>query len=133
MMIAGSYFDIRRLGIPKVLLSMEAIVSLGIWLLFYQDCVLEKLLGVLVGIGIILISRFSEGCIGLADGILLCMTGILLGYRQNLEMMMYAILLAAVASIIIIVFRKANRKSRIPFYPFLFTGFMLLEWRVFYG
>lgn len=80
--------------------------------------------GLGVGIFVIIISILTEGKIGMGDGLLLCVTGIGLGFWTNLELFALALLLAAIVSILLLTFRVADRKKCIPFIPFLFFSFL---------
>jgi leader peptidase (prepilin peptidase)/N-methyltransferase len=82
--------------------------------------------GVLIGACVIGISIVTGGKIGIGDGLLLCVTGIGLGFWGNLELFGFALFLAAGLSIVLLIFRLADRKKSIPFVPFLFFGYVLL-------
>jgi leader peptidase (prepilin peptidase)/N-methyltransferase len=68
----------------------------------------------------------SDGKIGIGDGVLLCATGLGLGFWSNLELFAIALLLAAVISIVLLTFRLADRKKSIPFVPFLLLGYVFV-------
>jgi leader peptidase (prepilin peptidase)/N-methyltransferase len=82
--------------------------------------------GLTVGLVILLISKMTGGKIGMGDGILLCVTGIGLGFWNNLELFGVALFLAAVLSIILMILRVVDRKTSIPFIPFLFAGYLII-------
>ncbi len=82
--------------------------------------------GLAIGLATILISKATAGKIGMGDGILLCVTGIGLGFWNNLELFGIALFLAAILSILLLVFRLADRKKSIPFIPFLFAGYLII-------
>ena len=82
--------------------------------------------GVIIGISLILVSLATRGKIGMGDGLLLCSTGLGLGFWNNLELLSIALFLAAVVSVLLLVFHTANRKKSIPFVPFIFTGYLFL-------
>ncbi len=81
--------------------------------------------GILVGILVILISKATKGKIGMGDGLLLSVTGLGLGFWGNLELFALALFAAAIVSIALLITRLANRKTSIPFVPFLFLGYIL--------
>lgn len=82
--------------------------------------------GLAVGLAALLISRATGGKIGLGDGIILCVTGLGLGFWSNLELFGIALFLAAVLSIILLALRLVNRKQSIPFIPFLLAGYLII-------
>jgi len=85
----------------------------------------DRIGGIFVGICVIVISKVTGGKIGLGDGIILSVTGIGLGLWGNLELFAIALFAAAIVSIILLVFRLADRKKSIPFVPFLFLGYLI--------
>src|SRR5690349_4942477 len=56
---------------------------------------LDRFAGSAVGISVVLISLATKGKIGMGDGILLCITGLGLGFWGNLELFAIALLMAA--------------------------------------
>lgn len=82
--------------------------------------------GLMVGIAFILLSKITQGKVGIGDGIILCVTGIVLGFWMNLELLAVALFIAAMISIILLIFRLATRKTSIPFVPFIFTAYIIL-------
>lgn len=89
--------------------------------------VTDRIFGLTVGLGVVLLSKATRGKIGIGDGLVLGVTGMGLGFWGNMELFALALSLAAVFSIGLIVLRKANRKKAIPFMPFLLMGFLLLS------
>ena len=88
--------------------------------------VTERLGGCALGFGVILLSKATGGKIGLGDGILLCVTGLGLGFWSNTELFGIALSLAAAVSAILLLLRIADRKKSIPFIPFLLAGYVIL-------
>lgn len=129
-------------GLPGVLLLLNAwqdvrkreIVPWSLWIFLILGIIgnavkpmhslWSMLGGAAVGIGMLLISVFSRGSVGLGDGFLLCVTGIYLGLEANLLMLLGALFLCALFSILLLCFRKAGRKTNVPFVPFLLAGYL---------
>ncbi|MDF2943160.1 MAG: putative rane protein [Herbinix sp.] len=86
----------------------------------------ERIGGVAIGACIIAISKVTGGKIGMGDGFLLCVTGLGLGFWGNLELFGVALFFAALVSIVLLMFRLADRKKSIPFVPFLLMGYVFL-------
>lgn len=85
----------------------------------------ERTAGALVGVGVIILSKATGGKIGLGDGLVLCVTGMALGFWCNMELFTLSLLAAALVSIVLLILRRADRKKRIPFIPFLLFGHIL--------
>lgn len=101
-------------------------ILIGICLPFSSSITItDRLLGSLVGLGVIVISLITRGKIGMGDGVVLCITGINLGFWNNLELFLIALSLSAIISIILLATKRANRKKEIPFVPFIFIAFVI--------
>lgn len=100
--------------------------------LSYQLVPLTSLIGG-VGIGIVLlmISFVTKGKIGSGDGIILMVTGLFLGFYDNLLLLLSATFLSAIVGAFILLKKGMNKKYEIPFIPFLLLSFAggLIIWR----
>lgn len=83
--------------------------------------------GVFLGIGVVLLSKATGGKIGMGDGLVLVVTGMGLGFWGNIELFALALSIAAVFSIGLLVLRRADRKKAIPFMPFLCLAYIFLS------
>ncbi len=88
--------------------------------------ILDRIGGIGIGVAVIMISIATAGKIGLGDGLILCLTGLGLGFWANLELFAIALMIAAIVSIILLIARLADRKKSIPFVPFLLIGYIIL-------
>ena len=101
-------------------------ILIGICLPFSSAItIIDRLVGSLVGLGVILISMMTRGKIGMGDGIILCITGISLGFWKNLELFLIALLLSAIISILLLATKRVDRQKAIPFIPFIFIAFVI--------
>ena len=107
---------------------------IGLGAIFLMICILwmdnldlaNRMGGLMIGLSILALSKITAGKIGMGDGLLLCVTGMGLGFWLNLELLGVALLLAATLSIVLLILRKVDRKQTIPFIPFLFVGYLIL-------
>lgn len=88
---------------------------------------IDRICGLLIGIGVVLLAKLTGEKIGLGDGLVLCVTGLGLGFWSNLELFALALTIAAVFSIILLVLRLANRKKSIPFLPFVLISYLFFN------
>ena len=106
-----------------ILLAAAAVVML----FFSKDIsLINAIIGIAEGLLLILISVLTKGQIGLGDGILLAACGLMLGGRDNLIMFFFACLSSAVVSALIMIIKKADKKTKIPFVPFMIPGFLIM-------
>lgn len=82
-----------------------------------------QFLGVIVGIGMILISVCTKQAIGLGDGLVLLVVGIFIGLWKTLMILFLAGILVAVVGIVLMVQKKGNLKTSLPFIPFLLAAY----------
>ena len=112
----------------KVGIVMMCAVLLCVLIPFCQTLsILDRALGLSLGLGVMLLSKATEGKIGMGDGLVLGVTGLGLGFWSNMELFAVALAMAAVFSIGLLVLRRANRKKAIPFMPFLLMAYLCLN------
>lgn len=88
--------------------------------------ILSRIMSLSLGIGLLITSKVTGGKIGIGDGLVICVTGIGLGFWSNIELFALALLLAAIFSIGLLVLRLADKKKSIPFLPFLFLAYIII-------
>lgn len=92
----------------------------------YSISIADRICGLALGLSVVVLSKATGGKIGMGDGMLLCITGLGLGFWSNLELFAIALILAAIVSIFLLMLRLADRKKSIPFIPFLLIGYVIL-------
>ena len=63
---------------------------------------------------------------GSGDGGILLILGLLLGSKNLMYLCIIALTISFVVSLLLLVTRRANGKTRIPFVPFLFVGYLVV-------
>lgn len=86
----------------------------------------NSLAGTFVGISVIALSKATDGKIGIADGIIFIIVGVTVGGWGSLELFVYSLFLSAFVSVVLMLFKQANRKTSIPFIPFILMGYLCL-------
>jgi len=82
------------------------------------------LAGSVPGICLMLFSFATGGGIGLGDGLLLAVVGLLTGLEESLWVLLGALLLSSALSLGMLVQGKWNRKHTVPFVPFLLAAYV---------
>ena len=126
LLIISSWTDIKRKMISGVVLWIFVFLGIITNLIFHYNSILSVIGGIIPGVITIGISRLTKGEIGLGDGLLLCVTGLYVGFYVNLEMFFLALFLAAICGIVLLALRKAGRKTELPFVPFLLTAYIII-------
>lgn len=96
----------------KVFINKE----FGIW---------EIIGGVLIGFCAIGLSMVSRDQIGRGDGLVIAAIGLMLGFRKCLFAVCMASIIMTLVSVIVLILRKGNRNTRLPFVPALFAGYVM--------
>lgn len=119
----GSISDIRYNNVTfrYLILSASGCIALSV------PCfdTLNFFTGLLPGLFLLLFARISSGAIGDADAYAVCFIGVLLGLYTAVTILMIALLVICIYAQILIITKKAGRRSRLPLYPYLTAAFLL--------
>ena len=119
--------DLNCSGIKSVpLLLLGGMTAVLLHLFAQEESVFYLMTGMSVGIVLLLYSLVTHESIGYGDGCLFVMTGLFLGFWENLVLLLLASVLAGIGAAVLLFFRKKKKKERIPFVPFVFTAYVLL-------
>lgn len=83
--------------------------------------------GIALGLSMIGLSVITNNQIGKGDGMVIAMLGISLGFRDCLMVIAFASVVMAFLSIVLLLLKKANKKTRLPFIPALFISFVVIN------
>lgn len=109
----------RKIGIRMSVFTVCAALLLDASALFSgQEEMLTYVGGLLPGVVLLLLALLSRGAAGSGDGICFLVLGVLLGTWMTWILLMYSLLLASVCGVILMLFQKAGRKTRMPFLAF---------------
>lgn len=82
--------------------------------------------GILPGAFMLLLCHITEGKLGSADGMMVIPIGLMHQWQRCTAEVMGACLLTFFLAAVLIISRKGNRKTQIPFAPFLCTAVVLV-------
>ena len=117
--------DLRK---RKILLLPVGIFFLtGVIISIFQgrEDFIASLAGGSLGGIVLLLALITKEKIGFGDGFVLLATGALLGIRMNLYMFLFALFIASLKGIWMLISRKGNRNTEMAFVPFLIPGLTL--------
>ncbi|MBR1478557.1 MAG: hypothetical protein IJ608_11440 [Lachnospiraceae bacterium] len=86
--------------------------------------ILEIFLGILPGLLLLVIALLSHKA-GSADGPVIMVPGILLGYRVAVEVLCMSIFLISVFSIVLLIIRRVDKNTKLPYIPFAAVSLMI--------
>lgn len=113
--------DFRRQTIDirvSVFVGCAALLLDGAALIGGQTEILTFLGGLVPGILLLVLALTSKGAAGIGDGICFLVLGALLGTWITWTVLMSALILASVVGTLLMFFRKAGRRTHMPFLVF---------------
>lgn len=125
LMGCAAFFDARTKKIPLWMIGVTAAVSMLAGALFLKNgtCNAQELAASLMpGALLLLVALVTREAVGYGDGLLLLAAGPLFGWQKMLLCIPAALLLTTLVSVVLLACKKADRKTRIPFVPFLAAG-----------
>ncbi len=118
-----SIIDIRKQKIPDIIIYPAIIVFLVIKIWIFNDSLFTVLLLPIAGfIPFFLIWYFTKGKMGLGDAKFSAFLSLILGIEQWFLMIFLSSLFALIFAGIMLLAKKMNRSSKIPYGPFLSIG-----------
>ena len=85
----------------------------------------EMICGAILGGLVLALALISKEAVGIGDGIILIVSGIILGYRALLELILISLMLTGTVALFLIVVKRKWRTYRLPFIPFLLAAYLL--------
>ncbi len=118
--------DIKRKELTLIYILVFGIGGILLHLFVPVCSIYSILLGMLLGIGMILVSFVTGGSVGMGDGVLLVVTGVYLGGLGNLELFLTGLFFAAIWALGLLVLKKKKGKEEIAFVPFLLISYLTM-------
>lgn len=119
----NSYWDIRKGEISLAVTFVYTVLNI-FYLLLNRQRIILLLAGVLPGLMLLCVGKFSGGALGMGDGLMVMVSGLYMGIWKTLEFVTLALILAAVWAGLLIAGKKSG-KVRFPFVPFLLAAYVV--------
>ncbi len=131
-MLIAAVYDIRTMHVPLWVICINLFIgTISVYIELnlkgcpLADYTLSAVVIFLVILFILIFKLFRVEEVGLADGLLIVSTGMILKGERLIMAIGLAMILAGLFAGVLLVIRKAGRKSRIPFVPFLTVGIVI--------
>lgn len=85
----------------------------------------SALCGLIPGAIFIALSIITKGKVGIGDGIALGIVGSITGLSQALVIAGLGLFLQSLAAVVLLVIRRVDGQSRLPFLPFMLAGWIV--------
>lgn len=132
LLIVFSIYDIRTMHLPIWIVSINILISiLAIALDVMKgkrsltDYGLTLFLTVIILMTSVFFKILKIEAIGFGDGLIMISINLCFGAENAIVIFCISFLLSAIISGVLMVIKKVNRKTRIPFVPFLTTGTLI--------
>ena len=110
-------------------ISLLPVLLLGLFAMGYRfwenESLWEVLTGMLPGGVLLLAAWVIKESIGYGDGIVLLVVGVFCGIKKTVAILGISLILAALMAMLLLVLRRAGRKTELPFLPCLCSGYLL--------
>ena len=120
--IICSYTDIRYKKVYKIITAVYFILALSGHLIGKTGTVVTMMTGLIPGAFCLFLSWASRQEFGYGDSTLIAICGVSLGFRPCMTIIFTAFFCSGVWALVLFGLRRADRKSEIPFVPFLLLG-----------
>lgn len=127
-LLAFALWDHKNRKLPMA--PMLWLLAVGIPLVFAEktDSLSNIFFGVGIGAFLCVISKLTDGSIGMGDGLLTILTGLYTGGIFTFICLCFAFLFSAVAALYFISIKKKGKKDSLPFIPFMLAGYIMANW-----
>lgn len=129
LLFVGSVIDLQHKIIPNVLTLTGVVLGISFALFGIYIPIMDSLWGVVTGGGVLLlVSILSGGGMGMGDVKLLAMIGSFLGPMGSLISLFVGSLIGSIVGLVYLKVTNQDRKTVIPFGPFLSIGGLVSFW-----
>lgn len=131
LLAAGGIFDVKSKKIPYVVLGAGGIWSV-VGLIFKAgetgtaQMLLFVLTAIMPGAFLVVLSFLTEKKVGYGDGIILMILGCMEGAKTAFLVFCVGLFLQSLFAVVLLIVKKADKQSCIPFIPFLLAARILL-------
>lgn len=126
ILVLESVMDIKSRTIRWVHMVIFAIGGIAANCILKYQSIWSISVGVFIGIMVFLFGILSRGAIGSGDGVVFACLGIYLGGFQNIRLLFYSLIVAAISGGIYVLIKRKSIKSQIPFVPCILVAYVLM-------
>jgi len=124
-LICCTIFDIKSKQIPVKLIIFFSFVIVGLCFINNHFFSWDFSFRLIPGAFLLLVAFITNQAIGYGDGIIVILIGMMLNFQNTITVILIAFFLSAIASIYILITKKGNRQTKLPFVPFLLTSWCI--------
>lgn len=125
LLILCSITDIKERKIYAEVCIIFMLIGVILEFIIRQRNLLDICLGILPGIFIYMVFIVTREGIGKGDAMVFITTGVFMGIINSIFLLIFSLILVGITAFIIIILKKGNKKTKIPFVPFVTISFII--------
>ena len=125
LLFVAGVVDIRKRQISRGQLLLLLFVCCAVIPVKKDFGIIDAVGGLTIGLCVVGVSIATREQIGKGDGFVIAAVGIALGMRKCLWVLFAASFVMCAVAIVVLIFRKGGRQTRLPFLPAMFAGYLL--------
>jgi len=122
----GTYFDLRFKRIPWSIFGVGTVFAIVASIIQRKGIILNLFPEILPGVALLLIAWATKENIGYGDGISVILLGVMAGFKNCILVLCLSLLLLSIFGIILMILKRAGRKTKLPYLPFMFIAESIL-------
>lgn len=127
-LIFCSIFDLKNKKIPVILVMFFAGIGMICYFFAEGKSMMSVLLSLLPGAALLALGHCTRESIGYGDGFIVLVLGLFIGFSRCAASVIAGFFISAMFAIVLLLMKKVNGKSRIPYAPFLAAGLGVALW-----
>lgn len=116
--------DLRKKEIPVLWIGIVGILVTVTVLFFDRTLLISRVVGTLIGLFFLFISKCTREAIGYGDSWLILILGVYLGSLRLVELLFWATMVAGVMALCLLWCKKWKRDISIPFVPYMVLAYL---------
>ncbi len=121
----SSFKDIKTKTVSIYVTMLFSIVGIVLHMLFARVSILDICGGLGVGVMVLFASFLTKNAIGRGDAFIIMAIGTLLGGYNTMILLFIALFLCGIHAFWLLMIKKEDKKTAIPFAPFLLISFVV--------
>lgn len=118
-------YDIKKKRVPNIITLLLFLAALLYKIVFKEELIYSLLSGVGAFVTFLIVYLVSKGKMGMGDCKYTAVIAFYFGYYFWLQSILYTSVIAIIVSLVLLMLKKIDRETKIPFMPFLVSGWIL--------
>ncbi len=125
LLVISSMLDISRRLIPiEYFIVAPVIFLINTFFTINNFILIDFLITMAIVVFLLVVGRFTKGMFGYGDIFIVVMMTLILSYQYMLSILLLSLVFSSILGLLLILLKKANRKTGLPFAPIVLFGFV---------